>query len=136
MKSQDIIAVVLRRYPHAQAIYGFGSWGTGRQRAESDIDLGVLLPPDTPTADLLSLGVLLTELASLADVAHADVVHLRSASTAVQEEILRTGKLIYCSDADARAAFESLVLAQYHDMEFWRRPIRQAVLNEVHSPTP
>ena len=41
----QMIETVLGDYPHTQAIYLFGSWGTEDEWPTSDVDMAVLLPP-------------------------------------------------------------------------------------------
>ena len=42
-----IVDAILAAYPDTLAIYRFGSWGTPYQRADSDLDVAVLLPHNT-----------------------------------------------------------------------------------------
>jgi hypothetical protein len=44
-KTKDIVEAVLRVYPHTQAIYLFGSYGTETEWPDSDVDMALLLPP-------------------------------------------------------------------------------------------
>jgi len=46
-KHRPIVPTILRRYPDTQAVYLFGSWGTGDEWAHSDVDIAVLLPVRT-----------------------------------------------------------------------------------------
>lgn len=56
---EPLIQLILKAWPDTQAIYLFGSWGTEYERAESDVDIAILLPPkQAKGADLLLFGPL------------------------------------------------------------------------------
>ncbi len=46
----DLVGIILRDFPSAQAICLFGSHARGEQRTQSDIDLAMLLPVDVARA--------------------------------------------------------------------------------------
>lgn len=93
--------------PGLLAVYGFGSRVQGVARADSDLDMAVLV---AGRAD----PVLLWEWAGeLADVAGCpvDLLDLRAASTVMQYQIITTGVRWWARDAQA-ALFESAILSQ------------------------
>ncbi|MCL6510849.1 MAG: nucleotidyltransferase domain-containing protein [Anaerolineae bacterium] len=109
----DLVEIILRDFPSAQAIYLFGSHARGEQRRESDVDLAVLLPVDAARAagDLrLSDTALALSRRARRDV---DLVNLRLVSTVFQNQIVHTGTLLYCGDERARQEFEMLTLSSY-----------------------
>lgn len=109
----NLVEIILRDFPTAQAIYLFGSYARGDQRADSDVDLAVLLPMDTALAvGDLRLSDTALNLSKLArkDV---DLVNLRQVSTVFQNQIVHTGKLLYSGDERARQEFEMLALSFY-----------------------
>jgi len=113
VEMNDLVEIILRDFPSAQAIYLFGSHARGEQRRESDVDLAVLLPVDAARA-AGDLRLSDTALA-LSKRAHRDVdlVNLRLVSTVFQNQIVHTGTLLYCGDERARQEFEMLTLSSY-----------------------
>lgn len=109
----DLVEIILHDFPATQAVYLFGSYARGEQRAEGDIDLAVLLPVHVARAvgDLrMSDMALALSKRARKDV---DLVNMRLVSTAFQNQIVHTGKLLYCSDERARQEFEVLALSFY-----------------------
>ena len=107
MNRDAIIQILQERLPHLLAIYAFGSRITGHARADSDLDLAVLV---AGYADPLALFDLAGDLADVAGCA-VDLLDLRAASTVMQYQILMTGQRWWASDAQA-ALFEAAVLSQ------------------------
>ena len=130
MKNYDaIIKTVLAAYPNTQTIYRFGSWGTPFQRADSDLDIAVLLPHESAVdVDGMNWVTLNGELAYAVRIDFVDLINLRMATTSVQAEILRTGEIVYSSDDDARVDFEATVLSMYQDLNIERMPLYQDIM--------
>ena len=129
--------LVLDAHPDAQAVYRYGTWGTAYQRPDSDIDIAVLLPHGAAMrADRWQWHLLAVEIAGAVGAEHADLINLRRADTSLRAEILRTGRLIYNGDDDARLGFEALVLSMYQKLNAERAVIRAAILASSRVPTP
>ena len=105
--------------PDCQALYSFGSWGTGAERPDSDIDLAVL--PRTPL-DPVQRWDLAQKLASLArrDV---DLVDLLRASTVLRMQVVANGQRLYTADVNAVEQFEDTVFSSYARLNEERRGI-------------
>lgn len=107
----ELVQVILCDHPDAQAIYLFGSHARGDQRADSDVDLAVLLP----VGSALTVGDLRLSDTALTLSKHArsevDLVNLRRVSTVFQTQIIHTGQLLYSGDERARQEFEMLTLS-------------------------
>lgn len=128
---RPIVDVILAAYPDTEAVYRFGSWGTKYQRADSDLDIAVLLPHETVVhRDPEQRLALVCELADEADTDRVDLVNLRTANTILQFEILRSGGPVYVGDEEARLDYEVLVLSKYQDLNVWRKPMIDDLLNE------
>ena len=118
-----IIGVIADHYPGIQGIYLFGSFGTEYERAESDVDIALLLPPMPAGSESdLQFSPCRTALAKLLrrDV---DLINVRQASTVFQKEIIAEGRLILCADRYAVEEFEMLVLSLYQTLNEERREI-------------
>ncbi|MFZ2209326.1 MAG: nucleotidyltransferase domain-containing protein [Porticoccaceae bacterium] len=117
MKNDQAIQELVRQhYPDVQAIYRFGSAGTAYERTDSDLDIALLLPPDSARrAGTLALGDLhlALEAALSRDV---DLINLRLAPAVLQAQIVVTGTRMFCTDALLADEFELLALALYQKL--------------------
>lgn len=101
------VGMLQRRVPGLLAVYGFGSRIQGTARADSDLDMAVLV---AGYADVLLLWQRSGELADIAGCA-VDLLDLRAASTVMQYQIITTGVRWWAKDAQA-ALFESAILSE------------------------
>jgi len=124
MKIDQAIQELVRQYhPDVQAIYRFGSSGTEYERTDSDLDIALLLPPDSARrAGALALGELhrALEAALRRDV---DLINLRLAPAVLQAQIVVIGTRIFCTDPLLADEFELLVLALYQKLNQERAEI-------------
>ncbi|HMD99720.1 MAG TPA: nucleotidyltransferase domain-containing protein [Terriglobia bacterium] len=124
MKEYDaMVRIILQYYPSVQAIYLFGTHGTGDAWPDSDVDIALLLPPEhsrpqphlmlTPCHD------------ALADALGkpVDLLNVREVSTVFQKEIVHSGRRLYCTDENAVAEFEMLTLSHYQKLNEERKAI-------------
>jgi predicted nucleotidyltransferase len=113
---KEIVQIILDDLPNTQAIYLFGSFATGEITAHSDIDLGVLLPhEEARTAGDLRFSETAFKI-SKQTKRDTDLINLRKASTVFQNQIVSTGKLIFCCDEYAKDVFEMLSLSFYMEL--------------------
>ena len=115
-EANAIIRIVLEHYPSAQAIYLFGTLGTGGERPDSDVDIAVLLPPDVAR---LNTRLMLTPCHyALAEALgkSVDLLNARRISTVFQKEIVESGRLLHCADPNAVAEFEMVTLSLYQKL--------------------
>ncbi|WP_022947963.1 type VII toxin-antitoxin system MntA family adenylyltransferase antitoxin [Methylohalobius crimeensis] len=112
----EIVRTVLTAFPATQAIYLFGSWGTENEWPDSDVDIAVLLPPETAQkAGSLTLSELRYALERLLD-RNVDLINLRRVSTVFQKEIVMADRRIFCGNRYAADEFEMLVLSLYQKL--------------------
>lgn len=98
--------------------YLFGSVAEGVARADSDIDFAILLPSDIDTNEQWKRQ--LSMMSSIGERLHrdnVDVVVLNKAPVELQHQVLKHGKILYCSDGQARVDFEVAVLRRYFDTQ-------------------
>jgi len=123
--SDTILPIILTYYPAAQAVYLFGSSVTDYARADSDIDLGLLLPPEQSRREK-NLAASPCRFALQDSLSRdIDLLNAREASTVFQKEMLG-GVRLYCADEYAVAEFEMLVLSYYQKLNEERREILDA----------
>ncbi|MDD2903898.1 MAG: nucleotidyltransferase domain-containing protein [Syntrophales bacterium] len=120
-----IIKTILLYYPMVQGIYLFGSHGAGQERADSDLDIALLLPPELAKREK---NLILSECRfALEEALHreVDLLNARQVSTVMQKEIIG-GRLIHGSDRQAVAEFEMLVLSYYQKLNEERKDILES----------
>lgn len=119
---------ILARY-NPVAVYLFGSRAQGSARADSDIDLALLLPDDCslPATERIDLIARLEELAGR----RVDLVLLNRAPLPLQFEIIHTGIVLYESSFDARTDFEDIVVRDYLDLRPMLERSRQEIMEEA-----
>lgn len=120
---KELIQTMTDNFPNTQAIYLFGSYAAGEQRADSDMDIAILLPHnESEQAKDLSFSDLKFRLSDIAKV-DVDLINLRLVSTVFQNEIINSGKRIYCADETAADEFEALTLSFYQKLNEERADI-------------
>lgn len=77
--------------PDVHAVYLFGSWATGNQRPDSDLDPAVLPPYDAKMSNRLELVSRLSEIARR----EVDLVDLRDAGDILRFQGIATGAPIF-----------------------------------------
>jgi predicted nucleotidyltransferase len=115
---QDQIAkIVQERLPNSEAIYLFGSFATADERPDSDIDIAVSGKIDP--LDLQRCRIAL-EAAFNRDV---HLIHLNTAQTILQKEIVTNGRLLWAKSALDSERFALYILASYQKLSSERRAI-------------
>lgn len=105
------------------ALYLFGSRARGKARNDSDYDLAALLEnPET------SLDPLVRALARdwNVDPLALDIRILNDAAPAFQYQVIRDRGLLYESDTNGRAQYETFLLKEYLDDDYFRDFYRSA----------
>lgn len=98
-----------REFPDAWAAYVYGSFARGDEWPDSDLDLGVLLPPDQRISDILTVTARLAE-----DVGrNVDLVDLRRAGDVLRREVLADGKTLFTSGPGRVLAWEASAMSRY-----------------------
>jgi predicted nucleotidyltransferase len=109
------------------AILLYGSAAKGRMRADSDVDIAVLLGSSPP--DPFIVARLRTDVEAVLG-RDADLVILDTASPILAMEVLRQHRTLACRDDELLRGFLVKVLGAYFDLKMTRRPIERALLGE------
>jgi len=122
MEESDIkkIAVAFEAYPFIVAAYQFGSTVRGGGGPLSDLDIAILVKDgQAPSAvELLRVELLLAyEVQKQLCIQEADLITLNRQRLTFQYAILRTGRLIYETDAKYRIRFTQKVIQEYLDFQ-------------------
>ena len=114
---------LLDRVPGVQAVYLFGSHVQETARPGSDLDLALLAAAPLAPLDRWHAQEALAAAAGV-DV---DLVDLRSASTVMRAEVLRSGRVLLDVDPTARAFWETWTMSAYALLN----EERQGILDDV-----
>jgi predicted nucleotidyltransferase len=108
------------------SVYLFGSFAEGREHAESDVDVGILLDRAVHPAarDRFDCRLLLGTRLSDAARRVADVVILNDAPPQLARAIVTRGRRIYCADAELDHAFVRDAQLLAADIDPWLRRMR------------
>jgi len=100
--------------------YTYGSMAAGCPMPHSDVDIALVLMPESGLDDY---GQLRLELDIAADIeqrchiANADVRSINRAPLRVQGQIVTRGQLLYVRDERARVAYETITRKRYFDFQ-------------------
>lgn len=125
----ELLADVFRKYPDIQAVYLFGSVGSGKGRCGSDLDLGIV----PGNKDLRK-----NKLALLADLARSgfcnvDLVFLDVDDIVVKYEAVRQNRLIYRTRDFDRGSMYSKIVRQFLDFSPYLKVQREAYKRRIQS---
>ena len=110
--------------PEILAVYLYGSRARGEARAQSDVDLGILLHA-TPAAKLKSVARDVEAVVERRLRLPAQAVVLNNASADLVHRVLRDGILLLDRDRIARIRFEVQSRNEYFDLAPVRRRYRR-----------
>ncbi|MHA4868127.1 type VII toxin-antitoxin system MntA family adenylyltransferase antitoxin [Duganella sp. PWIR1] len=125
MDRQELVATLRQRLPGLLAVYVFGSRAGEAARADSDLDLAVLV--DGTLAPLATWD-LAQSLAALTGY-DVDLLDLRAASTVMQHQVITTGTRLWHKDAQAQF-YECLILREKIDLDFARAGLLKDIERE------
>ena len=105
------------RRPEIQAAYVFGSVASGRARADSDVDVAVLIDRRVPPGRILKYRLkLMADLGTALHRSDVDVVILNEASPLLAHRVLSQGTLVFERSAPARVRFQTKTASLYLDL--------------------
>ena len=103
--------------PEIQAAYVFGSVASGRARADSDVDVAVLIDRRVPPGRILKYRLkLMADLGAALRRSDVDAVILNEASPLLAHRVLSQGTLVFERSAPARVRFQTKTASLYLDL--------------------
>ncbi len=128
MERMDAIVATIRDHlPLVQAVYVFGSCADGSARADSDLDLAVLLPHRVARETGSFVGSDLKAHLEAVAGREVDLVNLRLVSTVFRTAIATTGTPLLVADRRAVDEFEMITLTLYQKLNEERAEILRSV---------
>lgn len=113
-----LIERVHQKIPDLRLIYLFGSFASGEQHANSDLDIAIL---PAKALDNLTLWQIAQELACELDI-DVDLVDLNTASTVLCQQVITQGKLLW-GESNEDDAFAVKTMAMYQRLQAERAMI-------------
>ena len=115
------------------ALYLFGSQATAQTGPLSDVDVALLLDEGRirPRKRFDLRLELLGEAMRRCGRSDVDLVLLNEATPLLAYEVIRSGRLVYERDHDARVSFEARALQRYLDLEPFYRVGRQYLKRQL-----
>ncbi|MBI5193210.1 MAG: nucleotidyltransferase domain-containing protein [Nitrospirae bacterium] len=134
MNEEDIqkIEGCLKKY-HVVTAYIFGSEAKGVAGVLSDIDVAVFIHTDIKKADRFDLRLRLSNDVSAIMGKRVDLVVLNESPIQLSYEIIRHGKLLFCSDRPAKVDMELDILSRYLDRRYYDKRHAEVVLQKMSS---
>lgn len=134
MDEHDIerITGCLKRYPVTVA-YLFGSEAKGQSGALSDIDIAVYFDRNVDKSERFDLKLRLSVELSAMTKRTADVAVLNDSPPRLSYEIIKSGRVIFCSDRIARVDIETGILSRYLDRRYYDKRHAEITLSKMAS---
>lgn len=110
------ISHILSTHNEIVAAYVFGSYAKGHERADSDIDIGLLLAHDEDGGGLYPERIA-GELKDTLKIKHDIDVRILNRGTLLFLHQVLNGKLIFCRDERRRIEFETSTIRKYLDFK-------------------
>ena len=134
MNEHDIkkIEDCIKKYPVVTA-YIFGSEAKGTSGLLSDIDIAVFVHEGVSKAERFDLRLRLSSELSAVMSRPVDLVMLNDSPVQLSYEIIRHGKLIFCSDKSTKVDLEVDILSRYLDRRYYDKRHAELTLQNIAS---
>jgi len=117
----------IKKESNIEIAYLFGSYADGTYNENSDIDIAVIYKEGMDEYDHAGKNLDVSKIFEYIDV---DYIDLEKINVFLQFEILKKGKLIYCTNEEKLTKFMRKVQDQYIEMDYERQKYFKYVLNE------
>ena len=117
-----VVKTLRDKFPHAMAVYAFGSQVHGTADAQSDLDLGILV---AGYADALALWDTASDLSGVVGWT-VDLLDLRAASTVMQYQVITKGTRLWSIGTQV-GLFECFVLSEQTALDTAREPLMREI---------
>ncbi|ADQ05411.1 DNA polymerase beta domain protein region [Caldicellulosiruptor owensensis OL] len=112
--------------------YLFGSFAMGTYTPLSDIDIAILFDKDLPKEIMEELeNDIIDGLVKIFKTDEIDLVVLNHAPLSVRYGVLKTGKIVYCSNIEKTVDFQTDVISKYLDIKPYREEFYREFLKSL-----
>jgi predicted nucleotidyltransferase len=122
----DILAAIREALPEVRRLYLFGSRAVGNERADSDLDIAVVLDGRADPVRLWKAG---EAVASRLDV-DVDLIDLLAADTVLKHQIVTSGKRLFAADPVDAERYEIFILNDMMELNEARAPLIADIVRE------
>lgn len=109
------VAASIAHQPLVAAAWVFGSVARAEARADSDLDIALLLKRPATAAELVALYDIAADLEQTSPSGRVDLLVLGKQGVVLRHRVLQEGILVYDADPTLRVEFESRTIAEYLD---------------------
>jgi predicted nucleotidyltransferase len=127
MVLEDRLRQTTASLPEVRLAVLFGSTARGKAGPRSDVDVGVLLEPDTPDARLR----VEAELGRAVGDRAVDVIFLKEAPPLLRFEIAKEGVVLHQVQDDLWTDFKTRAMLDWYDWEPIARRMEEAVIERL-----
>ncbi|HKI01872.1 MAG TPA: nucleotidyltransferase domain-containing protein [Thermoanaerobaculia bacterium] len=127
MVLEDRLRQTTASLPEVRLAVLFGSTARGKAGPRSDVDLGVLLEPDTPDVRLR----VEAELGRAVGDRAVDVIFLKEAPPLLRFEIAKEGVVLHQNQDDLWTDFKTRAMLDWYDWEPIARRIEEALIERL-----
>ncbi|WP_207180779.1 type VII toxin-antitoxin system MntA family adenylyltransferase antitoxin [Anaerocellum diazotrophicum] len=114
------------------AAYFFGSFAMGTYTPLSDIDIAILFDKELSKTIVEELeNEILDGLMKMLKTDEIDLVILNHAPLSVRYGVLKTGKIVYCSNTEKMVDFQTEVISKYLDIKPYREEFYREFLKSL-----
>lgn len=116
--------------PEVVAVYLFGSYAQGREKEQSDVDLGILLDRDVLSDEN---GLRTTYLIDLARILRKDlhVVIMNSAGEGILAQIFKHGKCLFQGNPQTLATFRTASYSMIAEFGYSRAIMEKSFVSRI-----
>ena len=118
-----IVHLIRAEVPEVQVVYVFGSYATGQENEQSDLDIAFLAEADLSGLALYNLRQTLAAKLKK-DV---DIIQLKDASLVLRNEVVQGGEPIFTADGFDRPNYEMLTISTFLDFQETTRGLREDI---------
>jgi predicted nucleotidyltransferase len=129
------LARAVEGIPGIAALAVFGSRASGSARPDSDLDVAILPSPEGVARRTLQVSVAVA-LADFAPEGRVDVVLLDEAPELLRHNVLSTGRVVLCRDAQAWRDLRVATMREHGDREWARDLLRNAQRRRLEQGDP
>lgn len=133
MKEQidHLVETLKQQLDNLNLVILFGSFATGHQHVDSDIDLAIGCDRPLTPRELFDLTLALqadcNQIVDLVDLRNADV------SVVLKNEIMTRGKVVYAVDPDIVSSFEGPIRREAEDFLLRRRDLDEHLVKRLRT---